>query len=175
MTTIALVEPIARCVQEQLIARVPAALRRVESDLGLPANALADPAAVVLGTHSNHAAYPAIEIEAVQHTVETDAIDYMKSIFTVAIVAIVTAPVAPTQTADPEEDLTLLVWRYERAVIDALMAARSAGTFVAGGIGFGLDLQAELIDYSPVRFIADDLFARDIFIPTICTIEEGRT
>lgn len=171
-----LVEGIAKSVKAALTTYVPTSRARVEAALALAAGSILDPAEIVLGQHQNHAAYPAIEIEAMQHAVETDALNYHKAAFTVAIIVIVTAPAtAPTQTSDPETDLTLLVWRYERIIIDALMAARNANVLASGGVAFGLDLQGELIDYSPIRFIRDDLFARDIFIPTICTIEEGRT
>lgn len=173
--TVGLIEPIAKSMQTALTTYLPAARARVETDLGLAVNTIEDVAEITLGPRSNHALYPCIEIDSVDHPVETDAPDYMKSQFTIALIVIVTAPAGPAQTDVPELDLTLLTWRMERIVIDALMAARAAHAFTSGGVGFGVDLQGERIDYSPTRFINGDLFARDIFIPVICTIEEART
>lgn len=173
--TFPLVEPIVRNLKAVLLAQLPIARARVEVDLALAAGLIKDMQEISLGPRTNHAAYPCMEIDSVQHTVETDAPDYMKSSFTVAMIAIVTAPFNATQTADPEEDLTVLMWRWERIVIDAILAARNAHLFISNGVGYGVDLEGEKIDYSPTRFIRDDLFARDIFIPAICTIEEART
>lgn len=175
MPSLGLIEPIAKNMKAVLAVQLPLARVRVEADLGLAAGLIADVAAITLGPRSNHAKYPVVEIDSVQHGVETDAPNYMKSAFTIALTAIVTAPANATQTTDPEEDLTLLTWRMERIIVDALMAGRAANAFVSGGIGYGVDFQGENIDYSPTRFIAADLFARDIFIPVLCTIEEVRT
>jgi hypothetical protein len=156
-------EPIIDKVLVELAANLPAKLAALEAAL-TPALTLTAPAAAeyTFGERQIHTTYPAIEVFPVTSPVDLDSNDTLIVRNHVGIAIFV-------RHADAGS-LTRLLLRYARAVLEVLADRRAAHAFDPVGV----DLNDQVLDWSPTRVAERTLLERDVMFAVRATSPESR-
>jgi hypothetical protein len=131
----------------------------------VPALVMPAPAAAeyTFGERQIHKSYPAIEIFPVTSPIDKDNNESLTLWHNVGIAIFVRSPL--------EENLTRLLLRYTDAVLQVLSNRRSAGAFNAL---FSLDLNTQVLDWSPARVLERSLLERDVMFAVRCMKTDNR-
>jgi hypothetical protein len=152
-----MVEPIAQAILEELQANLPAKIAALQPTF-VPVLEMPAPIEYAFGDSDFLKGFPVIQVEPVRIRTENEDLagrwqDHSKRI-----------EVGVFVSASPRENLTRLLDRYARCVLEVLLDRRKAGAFLTGGRNFDLVWKDEEIDYG-TTFPQEGQFTRALFIP----------
>lgn len=155
-------EPAIDKVIAQLTGSLPAKITALAPTFA-PALAMRQIAEMTLGERLAHKGFPAIEVIPIESPILLDNNQAMTWRHELAIAIFV---------RDAKEDnLSRLLLRYARCVIETLADRRDAKAFAP----WDFDMNESTLDWSPTRVAEGQQYERDVTFPIRMTIAEQRT